>query len=190
PSLSPKQTPRGPESSMSKLSLSRWPLRGRGLALCALFSLLGCSTTTPDAKLALPGGAKAPEAPAPTPAAATTAAVAVAPAGADDSALPLPIGLAASAMDLKVDPCTDFYRYSCGGWLEATEIPADRSRWARSFNVIDEENQKTLRELLEATASGKAPAGMRYPRAVGDYYASCMDEGKLETAVPELKAEL
>ena len=32
-------------------------------------------------------------------------------------------------MDRTVDPCTDFYRYSCGAWIKKNPIPPDQSRW-------------------------------------------------------------
>jgi endothelin-converting enzyme/putative endopeptidase len=32
-----------------------------------------------------------------------------------------------SAMDRNVDPCVDFYTYSCGGWIKKNPIPPDQS---------------------------------------------------------------
>ena len=32
-------------------------------------------------------------------------------------------------------PGNDFYAYANGGWIKATEIPADRSRWG-VFSVL------------------------------------------------------
>jgi putative endopeptidase len=84
------------------------------------------------------------------------------------------VGLDALAMDAKANPCTDFYRFACGGWLDATEIPADESSWTRSFHEIRKRNELELKRLLEEAAS-QAPADPS-GRALGTYYAACMDE--------------
>jgi predicted metalloendopeptidase len=88
------------------------------------------------------------------------------------------VGLETASMDRTVDPCHDFYQFSCGGWLAANEIPDDKARWAR-FNEIDEQNEQVLREILEeARAGGDDPL----LRKLGDFYGSCMDEDKVEAA--------
>ena len=37
------------------------------------------------------------------------------------------LGIVPASMDTSVDPGDDFYAYANGGWMKATEIPADRS---------------------------------------------------------------
>ena len=83
-----------------------------------------------------------------------------------------------AAMDTSVDPCQDFYRYSCGGWLDSTERPADESRWARSFSVINEENRQIVRTILEE--AGENPGEDPNRQRIGYYYGSCMDEAAVE----------
>ncbi len=85
------------------------------------------------------------------------------------------------AMNMSVNACTDFFEYACGGWNKNTPIPDDQASWMRSFSVINEENEKMLRSVLEEYAA-KPPAGEPYSRALGDYYASCMDEPGIEKA--------
>jgi len=124
----------------------------------------------------------------PAPAGAAASLQVAAPATATNT-LPMPAGLDATVMDVRVDPCSDFFRFACGGWLDRTEIPAARGNWSRAVNGIDEQNLTTLRTLLDAAAAGRPVPGMRYPETVGAYYASCMDETKLEVGVGELKTE-
>jgi putative endopeptidase len=82
-----------------------------------------------------------------------------------------------TAMDKTVDPCVDFYKYSCGNWMKNNPIPPDQSRWGR-FNELGDNNLYILRDILEkAQAPGQHSA---IERKVADYYASCMDEATVE----------
>ncbi|HEX6736904.1 MAG TPA: M13 family metallopeptidase, partial [Vicinamibacteria bacterium] len=82
------------------------------------------------------------------------------------------------AIDKSVDPCVDFYQFTCGGWRRANPIPPDQSRWGR-FSELGERNRDALHEILEQAQS---PARRRPPleAKVGDYYASCMNEELIE----------
>lgn len=83
-------------------------------------------------------------------------------------------------MDNSADACTDFFQYSNGTWLKNTEIPAAYSRWG-SFNILGENNNNTLKDILETASKNNAAAGSD-AQLIGDYYASCMDEAAIEKA--------
>lgn len=87
------------------------------------------------------------------------------------------VGLESASLDRTVDPCSDFYQFACGGWLQKTEIPADRARYAR-FTELDERNELILRQIMDDAAAGKV--GTAVGKKIGDYYASCMDETAIE----------
>jgi endothelin-converting enzyme/putative endopeptidase len=93
-----------------------------------------------------------------------------------------------ATMDRSVDPCADFYRYACGGWMASHPVPPDESRWGR-FSELAESNRTLLREILEKAASGSSQDPI--DRKIGDYYASCMDEAGIEKrGLEPLRAEM
>ncbi len=88
-------------------------------------------------------------------------------------------GFDLASLDKTTAACTDFYQYANGGWLAANPIPAAYSSWGVA-NILDEKNRDVLHEILEASAKNtNAPKGSSEQK-VGDYYASCMDEAKIE----------
>ncbi|KAF7214142.1 phosphate-regulating neutral endopeptidase PHEX isoform X1 [Nothobranchius furzeri] len=91
-----------------------------------------------------------------------------------------------SKMDRSVDPCQDFYTFSCGGWLKENPIPEDSSShgiypWLRQHVDL------RLKELLEAPSDADELQAVTKAKIL---YRSCMNETMLEQldAKPMLKA--
>lgn len=90
-------------------------------------------------------------------------------------------GVDLSTRDLSVKPGDDFQRYAAGKWMDATDIPADKSSNGVGSDLNDR-NQEQLRAIV---------AGSPADSQIGAFYKSYMDEARLEQldAAP-LKADL
>ncbi len=111
---------------------------------------------------------------------------------AQQSATPAPQhepALDVTSMDRSIDPCVDFFKYSCGGWMKNNPIPPDQSSWD-TYSKMQDENLGRLRGILEA-ASAPDPKRNAATQKIGDYYSSCTDEKAIESKGAEpLKPEL
>src|SRR2546421_804392 len=95
-----------------------------------------------------------------------------------------------AGMDTSASACNDFYQYANGGWLKANPIPAAYPAWGVA-NVLNEKNRDVLHDILEAAAKNTAAKKGSNEQKVGDYYASCMDEAKIEAdGLKPIQAEL
>jgi len=83
-----------------------------------------------------------------------------------------------NSMDRTIDPCADFFAYSCGGWIKSNPIPPDQASWD-TYSKMEDENRERLRGILE-NAAQPDPNRNAVTQKIGDYYASCMDEKAIE----------
>ncbi len=92
--------------------------------------------------------------------------------------LPYSPSLDLTSMDKSIDPCADFYHYSCGGWQKKNPIPPDQTSWS-VYGKLYEDNLNFLRGMLERAAK---PGSQRsaVEQKTGDFYAACVNEAAVE----------
>jgi endothelin-converting enzyme/putative endopeptidase len=94
------------------------------------------------------------------------------------TSLPYSPSLDLTSMDRSVDPCVDFYKYSCGGWIKKNPIPGDQARWD-VYGKLAQDNQRFLWGILQQAAQNNRSRG-KLETQIGDYFAACMDEAGIE----------
>ncbi|KAI8086657.1 uncharacterized protein BX664DRAFT_336426 [Halteromyces radiatus] len=100
-------------------------------------------------------------------------------------------------IDFNIDPCIDFYQYSCGSWIEHTELPPDRAQTS-PLSDISLSHQQTLHDLLEGSYDDLINKVVTDDQLLLDdedidrenfdkvkqYYDACMDEDTLVNLGP------
>ena len=144
--------------------------------------------------LAACGSKSAPAPTAPAPTSGDPASTAGAPAEPDTSPAPMKAGrpelgtwgFDTKGMNAKVTPGTSFYQYANGGWLETTQIPADKSNYGMFTVLSDRSDERTKEIIMNAKASDGLEA-----KKIADYFASFMDEAAIEQkGLTPIKADL
>ena len=92
-------------------------------------------------------------------------------------------------VDTSVNPCENFYRYSCNLWFKRNPLPADQTSYGR-FTELYELNRLHLKQILE-DASKPDPNRTPNEQKIGDEYASCMDSATIDKlGIIPIKPEL
>jgi putative endopeptidase len=91
-----------------------------------------------------------------------------------DKALPTLIHVDVTQVDGSVDPCVNFFQYTCGKIEAANPMPPDQVFWGAA-GELQQWNRQVLRQILE---NNQAPIAARSPneQKIGDFYASCLTQ--------------
>jgi putative endopeptidase len=116
--------------------------------------------------------------PAPPPKATPQPATAAAMADRPLAELPYTPSLDVKSLDRSADPCTDFYQFTCGGWMANNPIPGDQASWS-VYGKLANENAQFLWGILDADSQARADR-TAVQQKIGDYFRSCMDVNAIE----------
>ena len=100
-------------------------------------------------------------------------------APAHEARASVPKGVEVRDLDRAADPCTDFDAFSNGSWRAQNPIPTGRQLWSRR-TAGREANRRQLRDLLENLAADADRPRGTIEQQLGDHFASCMNEPKVE----------
>ncbi len=87
-------------------------------------------------------------------------------------------GISLANLDTSAKAQTDFYQYACGGWMKTHPLPAEYARYG-SFDKLQEDNQKQVKELIEGLSKTQQKAA-GIGAKIGELYKIGMDSANLE----------
>ena len=83
-------------------------------------------------------------------------------------------------MNTSVNPCDDFYNYSCGGWVDENIIPPGRGLWG-VFDQLNNKNQVRLKKLIE----GDLDSDVSAIQLARQLYEACTDLDTISKMGPQ-----
>ena len=79
------------------------------------------------------------------------------------------------SIDETIDPCDDFYSYTCSNWIKNHPVPPTESHW-NQFEILGQQLDNQIRDLLEKNDEENDPHIVKVAK---DVYSACMDVGMI-----------
>ncbi|XP_014705040.1 neprilysin isoform X2 [Equus asinus] len=79
-------------------------------------------------------------------------------------------------MDATAEPCANFFKYACGGWLKRNIIPETSSRYG-NFDILRDELEVVLKDVLQETKTEDIAAVQK----AKTLYRSCVNESVIDS---------
>ncbi|CAG7823261.1 unnamed protein product, partial [Allacma fusca] len=80
------------------------------------------------------------------------------------------------SINFSVNPCDDFFQYSCGKWITDNPIPPSSVRWGQ-FDILRQEVNNVTQGIL---TSPPESSDFKPVLQVKDFYSQCIDTGAME----------
>uniref|UniRef100_T1IL64 Endothelin-converting enzyme 1 n=1 Tax=Strigamia maritima TaxID=126957 RepID=T1IL64_STRMM len=91
------------------------------------------------------------------------------------------------SMNFTINPCEDFYTFTCDGWRNKHKLPEDKGRFS-AFDALDEEISHLLRDLLLTPITKDEPSAVA---KVKNMYKSCINqENMFNLTLPQVEEVL
>lgn len=95
------------------------------------------------------------------------------------------------AINDKIDPCDNFYEFSCGKWIDSTVIPDDKSSVNRQITPLSDLTDVNLNKIILSYVNNENPNPTVNAKKIADFYTSCMNADKnSEASLAEFKKQL
>ncbi|CAJ0606402.1 unnamed protein product [Cylicocyclus nassatus] len=93
---------------------------------------------------------------------------------ADDEGYNIASEILRNSINFSVNPCEDFYEFTCGNWIASHPIPEDKISYDH-FQILKAKVQEQLRGLYESNDT----FGSKAVNALKTFYKKCMDKDEL-----------
>jgi endothelin-converting enzyme len=84
-----------------------------------------------------------------------------------------------SGMNQTINPCEDFYEFTCGRWIKTNIIPKGHSGWSTT-KELSRKNLIILKSILEETVTNNSVSVFNAEQEAIKFYQSCMNISEIE----------
>ena len=80
-----------------------------------------------------------------------------------------------SALNVQVNPCDNFYEFSCGQWIKSTVIPADKSSVNRQSTALIDQTDINLNKIILSFVNNTNSNPTINAKKIAALYTSCLN---------------